>query len=151
MMHSSTWMLAGVASLGLVLGPAAWPAQAGQARGHNIETIDCEGLGTIQVSTQDTHSDTNWGAVQIVDTSGHLMPVSFTFTLEDLTTDTVLFSDSQDKGSGNANNQQSTVTCSESFTGTLADFSEPGEPLPPGTSGDDLVLFTLTAEAIVKQ
>jgi hypothetical protein len=149
MVHSR-WMGVGVASLGLVLGPFAAPALA-QANGHNIETVDCEGLGTIQISTQNTHSDLSWGAVQIVDASGHLIPVSFTFTLEDLTTDTVLFSESAAKGSGHASSQQSTATCSETFTSTLAEFWDPAEPLPPGASLDDVVQFTLSAEAIVKQ
>jgi len=139
----------GVAALGLVLGPFAAPALA-QANGHNTETVDCEGLGTIQISTQDTHSDMNWGAVQIVGASGHLIPVSFTFTFEDLTTDTVLFSDSSAKGTGHGNNQQSTVTCSESFSGTWAEIGEPGEPIPEGVGEDDILQFTLSAQAIVK-
>lgn len=150
MVHSSRWIGIGVASLALVLGPA-WPAQAGQATGHNTETVNCEGLGTIEISTQDTHSDTNWGAVQIVGASGHLIPVSFTFTFENLTTDTVLFSDSQAKGGGHASSQQSTVTCSETFTGTWAEIGEPGEPLPEGVGENDVLQFTLSAEAIVKQ
>ena len=38
-----------------------------------------------------------------VSSTGHLIPVAFTFTFTDLTTDTVLFSDSTVKGSGHAN------------------------------------------------
>jgi hypothetical protein len=147
MVRSSRWMTTGLATVGLVVGPFAFPAQAA---GLNQETVSCDGLGTITIATQPTNSDQNWGAVQIVDASGHLIPVAFTFTFEDLTTDTVLFSDSSGKGSGHANNQQSTVTCSESATGTWAEIGEPGEPAPPGVGEDDILQFTLSAQAIVK-
>ena len=147
MVHNSRWMVVAAASLGFLLGPFAGVAQA---NGHIIETVDCEGLGTIDISTQNTHSDLNWGAVQIVDASGHLIPVSFTFSLEDLTTDMVLFSESAAKGSGHASSQQSTATCSQTFTSTLAEFWDPAEPLPPGASLDDVVRFTLSAQVVVK-
>lgn len=147
----SRWMTMGLATAGLVMGPLALPAQAGQAKGHNVETVVCEGLGTIDISVQDTHSDTNWGGVQIIGTTGHLIPVSFEFTLEDLTKGTVLFSDSSAKGAGHANNNQTLTTCSQTFTGTFAELSEPGEALPPGVDPDDILQFTLTAQVVVKQ
>jgi hypothetical protein len=138
----SKWVAAAVLAAGLAVGP--WvPAQA-QPPGHNVETIVCEGLGTIDVSVQ--RSD-NFGAVQIVGTKGHLIPVAFTFTLENLTDDTVLFSETEAK-KGHRN--QETTQCSLTFTGTWEELGEPGEEPPPGVDPTDILQFTLTAKVIAK-
>jgi hypothetical protein len=144
------WMTAGLAATGLLVGPFAFPAQAGQASGHNVETVECEGLGTVDVSVQPSHSDNTWGAVQLVGTTGHLIPVVFEFTLEDLTKGTVLFSDTAAKGSGHANGNQALVTCSETFTGTFDELAEPGEELPPGVDPDDILQISLTVQVVAK-
>ena len=146
----SRWITVGVAAAGLVVGPFALPAQAGEAKGHNVETVECAGLGTVDISVQPSHSESSWGAVQLVGTTGHLIPVAFEFTIKDLTKGTELFSDSQVKGSGHANSNQTLTTCSETFTGTFAEIAEPGEELPPGVDPDDILQVTLTAEVVVK-
>jgi hypothetical protein len=139
----SKWVAAAVLAAGLAVGPWAAPAQA-QPPGHNVETIECEGLGTIDISVQ--RSD-NFGAVQIVGTTGHLIPVAFTFTLENLTDDTVLFSETEAK---NGHRNQATTPCSLTFTGTWEEVGEPGEEPPPGVDPDDILQFTLTADVIAK-
>jgi hypothetical protein len=141
----SKWMAAAVLATGLGAGSLAAPAHAGQANGHEVLTITCEDLGTIDVSVQP--SEDNWGAVQIVGSSGHLIPVGFTFTLEDLTQGTVVFSETETK---NGHRNQATTTCSFSFSGTFEEISEPGDELPPGVDADDLLRITITVEAIAK-
>src|SRR6266540_480681 len=76
----SKWVAVAVLAAGLAIGPYAATAQAGQAKGHDINTLQCEDLGTIDISVQP--SEDNWGAAQIVGTTGHLIPVRLTFTLE---------------------------------------------------------------------
>jgi len=144
----SKWVAVAVLAAGLAIGPYAATAQAGQAKGHDIITLQCEDLGTIDISVQP--SEDNWGAAQIVGTTGHLIPVRLTFTLENLTQGTVLFSETAAKGIGNANRNQATTTCSLTFTGTFEEFSEPGEELPPGVDPDDILRFTLSADVVAK-
>jgi hypothetical protein len=144
------WMTAGLAGAGLLVGPFALPAQAGQATGHNIETVECEGLGTVDISIQPSNSDNSWGAVQLVGTTGHLIPVAFEFALVDLTTNTVLFSDTAAKGLGHANPNQELMTCTQTFTGTFDEIAGPGEEPPPGVDPDDTFQFSLTAQVVAK-
>ena len=141
----STWMAAAAMAAGLAVGSLAAPAQAGQAKGHEVLTIICEDLGTIDVSIQP--SDDNMGAVQIVGSSGHLIPVAFTFTVENLTQGTVLFTESE---ATNGHRNQETTTCSFSFTGTFDELAEPGEELPPGVEPDDVLRITITVEVVAK-
>ncbi len=141
----SKWVAAAVLAAGLAVGPLATPAQ-GQPPGHEVETIECAGLGTIDISTQ--RSD-NRGAVQIIGTKGHLIPVRFSFTLENLTTGMVLF-DETEPLRGKAHQNQATTTCSLSFTGTWEEVGEPGEEPPPGVEPDDILRFTFMAEVVAK-
>ena len=58
----------------------------------------------------------------------------------------------QPKGNGNAN-QNTTgthTTCSQTATGTVGDFLNPGEPVPPGMSADDPAAATFTATVVLK-
>lgn len=141
MVMRSKWLAAAVIAGGLAVGPLAVPALA---QGHPIETIVCEGLGTIDVSVQPADS---FGAVQIVGTNGHLIPVAFTFTLENLTDNTLLFSESEAK---NGHRNQETIQCSQSFTGTFEELAGPDEEPPPGVDPDDILRFTLTADVVAK-
>jgi hypothetical protein len=100
--------------------------------GHNIETVECEGLGTVDISVQPSNSENTWGPVQLVGTTGHQIPVAFEFTFIDLTTNAVLFPDTAAKGLGHANGNQTLVMCTQTFTGTFEELAEPGEQPPPG-------------------
>jgi hypothetical protein len=77
------------------------------------------------------------------------VPTAFSNSLYDDTTSTPLFTFDRAKGGGNANQNQPKVTCKVTETGHLADFLNPGDPLPPGANGtDDVVTFTLTVTAV---
>lgn len=141
----SKWLAAALLAAALAVGPLAAPAQA-QPPGHEVETVECEGLGTIEISTQ--RSD-NRGAVQIIGTKGHLIPVQFSFSLENLTTGMVLFEETEPL-SGKSHQNQATTTCSLSFTGTWDEIGEPGGEPPPGVEPDDILRVTLTVDVVAK-
>ncbi len=92
-----------------------------------------------------------WSTAKIVDGgSGTLIPTSFTFEAYDVTAGFTLFSGTQTKGGGHANLQQSPVYhCGQSQDGTLADFMEPGDELPPGAALTDKVTVIFSATAIL--
>jgi hypothetical protein len=80
--------------------------------------------------------------------TGHLVPTAFSGSLADNAVHQTLFTFAQAKGGGNANHNQPTVTCTQSETGVLGDFLNPGDTPPPGTSVTDPVTFTLTVIAV---
>ncbi|MGN6242621.1 MAG: hypothetical protein ACTHQ3_03000 [Motilibacteraceae bacterium] len=132
----------------LVLAPLAVPAAASAAASTDI--YDCGALGGVAITTHGNNSSEHggWGVGQTPD--GHLIPVSFTFSALDLTTGTTLFSGGSDKGGGNANHNQPTITCSQDMTGPLAGFLEPGDQLPPGTQPTDTVRVRFAVAAVQK-
>jgi hypothetical protein len=126
---------------------ASGPAPPGK------ETIELEcggGLGKVLVSVpRPEHSN---GAGQIVGHKGHGIPVSFKFTLTDVSTGETLFTESEPrKGNGKAHSHQATTSC----TGTVAEapasvFFE-GHELPPGVSPGDTIRASFEAQVIVKR
>ena len=113
--------------------------------------VQCEGLGSFTISAP--ASQTGYGVAQIVAQEGHGIPVSSTLTVTDLTTGTVLFSESDAKGGGEANHNQSATTCSGTDTEVPAStfFGERGLPLPQGVSPEDIIrAFTETQVIIVQ-
>jgi hypothetical protein len=81
--------------------------------------------------------------------TGHLVPTEISGSLVDNVIHQTLFTFAQAKGGGHANHNQPTVKCTTSDdTGTLGDFLNPGDMLPPGTSPTDSVTFTLTVIAV---
>jgi len=108
-------------------------------------------LGDVQILVGPANgADQSFGAARIVG-DGHLIPVSFRFSAVDVNTGATLFdSGLVSKGNGNGNHNQPTIFCSSTETGTLADFLEPGDPVPPGASLTDTVTFTIEANAILK-
>lgn len=124
----------------------ATPAVAAQS----TQQIQCDG-STLTIRTNDNHSSDmgGWSTAQVADGTGHLIPVSFTFSAYDVTTDAYLFpAQTQWKGNGNANHNQQTVTCAQTETGTLASFLGPGEQPPPGANLSDTVTVTFTVVAV---
>ncbi len=122
---------------------ASGPAAPGK------DTIDvtCEGLGTVTVSV--ARGDDNNGVGQIVGQKGHGIGVAFTFTLTDVTTATVLFSDSGAVGGGNAHPNQATTHCSGVFfEGPASEFF--GTDLPPGVAATDTIRAAFEGEIIIK-
>ena len=112
--------------------------------------ITCDGQQlTVRVNTNHSSEHGGWGVGQIVaGGTGHLVPTAFSGSLVDNAINQTLFTFDQAKGGGNANHNQPTVTCTQSETGVLGDFLNPGDTPPPGTSVSDPVTFTLTVTAV---
>jgi hypothetical protein len=135
----------GAATLTGMLTAPAWASQ-------ETSDISCGATQlTIRTNTNNSGDNGGWSVAQIVGAHGqHLIPTAFSGSLYDSTIGEVIFTFSAAKGGGHANNQQSTTECSQEFSGTLADFLEPGDTPPPGTSATDEVTFTFTATVVRK-
>jgi hypothetical protein len=138
--------VAGLGAAGMLA--LAGPASAAQT----TMSFDCSGVGPVTIRVNTNHSSDNggWGAAQ-VDTGGHGIPTAFTFTLTDTATG-VSQSFTQPKSNGNAN-QNTTgthTTCSQTETGMVGDFLNPGEPVPPGMSATDPATATFAASVVLK-
>jgi hypothetical protein len=106
---------------------------------------------TVRVNTNHSSEHGGWGVGQVVaGGTGHLVPTAFRGSLVDNAPNVnrTLFTFAQAKGGGNANHNQPAVTCTQSETGVLGDFLNPGDTPPPGTSVSDPVTFTLTVTAV---
>ena len=121
-------------------------ASVGNA-GREQQRLTCTGLGTITVTVTTTTNDHSvaWG-VGTVSSSLHGIPVSFSGTVTDLTTNTVLDSFFQAKGHGNGMHNQPTITCtSPPETGTAGDLGI------PGVNPNDLIEFDFSAQVVLKR
>src|SRR5947209_16006790 len=80
--------------------------------GRMQQTLTCTGLGTITVTVTTTNNDHSvaWGTGK-VSSSLHGIPVSFSGTVTDLTTHTLLNTFTQAKGHGHGMHRAQTVTC----------------------------------------
>jgi hypothetical protein len=135
-----------VATGAVALAPAAGAAQSQM-------TLTCSGQQlTVRTNSNNSSDNGGWSVGVVVDSAkgAHLIPTSFSGSATDDTTHTTLFSFSQIKGGGNANRNQQTVTCTSTQHATLAEFLDPGEQPPPGTSPSDQVTFTITVTAVPK-
>jgi hypothetical protein len=132
-------------ALPLVLAAALLAAGAANA-GRTQQTLDCEGLGSIPitVTTTTAENSVDWGTGK-VSNSLHGIPVSFSGTVTDLTTNTLLFSFDQAKGRGNGMNNQPTVACSSPPVTMTA-----GEAGIPGVDPNDIVEQAFSAQVVLK-
>ena len=144
--RSSVAVAAVTIAAGAGLAGLAGPAHAAQS----TLAITCDGQPlTVRVNTNNSSEHGGWGVGQIVaGGTGHLVPTAFSGSLVDNAINQTLFTFAQAKGGGNANHNQPTVTCTQSETGVLGDFLNPGDTPPPGTSVSDPVTFTLTVTAV---
>jgi hypothetical protein len=74
------------------------------------------------------------------------IPVSFSGTVTDLTTGTLLDSFFQAKGHGHGMHRQHTVTCT-----TPPETVTAGEAGIPGVDPNDIIQFDFTAQVVIKQ
>ena len=90
------------------------------------DTIICGGE-TLTLTVTSTSNDNGiaWG-VGTLSGGTHLIPLSFSFTATDLTTDTVIFADTQSKGHGNGMHNQTMITSPESGQATAGEIGIPG-------------------------
>jgi len=136
-----------VAALALFTGAAS--ASGPASPGKEIVNITCEGIGPLTVSV--ARGEKSHGAGQIVGQKGHGIPVTNTFTLTDITTETVVFSETRLSGGGHGHSNQAATPCSAiAFSGTAEEFFGT-EPLPEGVSPTDELEGTILVDVIVKQ
>jgi hypothetical protein len=143
-------LLCGVAAMvaALAVFTAGASASGPAPPGKDVIDLNCEGIGPVSVSVPP--SDNNNGAGQIVGVKGHGIPVAFTFTLTDVTTKTVIDSESSAVGGGHAHSNQATTTCSGVFfSGPASDFFG-GGPLPPGVAPTDTIEASIAGQVIIK-
>jgi hypothetical protein len=132
------------ATLALWAGAAA--ASGPAPPGKDILQVTC-GSDTFTIAVP--RGEDAFGAAQIVGQTGHGIPVRVSFSLVDVTTNTLLDSGSTAVGGGHAHPNQTTTSCSIVFEGTAADFFGP-DPLPPGVAPTDIIRFSLSVDVILK-
>jgi hypothetical protein len=126
---------------------AAASASGPAPPGKESVQLTCDGLGEITVAVQ-RGANSN-GAAQIVDAQGHGIPVTATLTLTDLTTSTVLGTETTATGQGSGHPNQPTTHCSGVlFQGSASDFF--GTDLPPGVAPTNTVQLAIDGFAIIK-
>jgi hypothetical protein len=144
-------MRRGLIAVAVAMASALIAANSGVAAPPQPQTLTCEGLGDVQILVGPANgADQSFGAARVVG-DGHLIPVNFRFSAFDVDNNMTLFdSGLVSKGNGNGNRNQPTIFCSSTETATLADFLDPGEPVPPGANLTDTVTFTIDVNAILK-
>jgi hypothetical protein len=121
---------------------ASGAANAGRVQ----QTLDCTGFGPLTVTVTNTTNDHSvaWGTGKVSNRL-HGIPVSFSGTIKDVTTDTVLNTFTQAKGQGSGMHNQATITCSsEPETGTAGQFGI------QGVDPNDLIEFDFSAQVVLK-
>lgn len=131
----------------LALSTAGASASGPAPPGKDVIDLDCAGIGAITVSVPRAE-DSN-GAGQLVGAKGHGILVTFSLTITDVTTNTVLDSESSAVGGGHAHANQATITCSAVFSASASEFFA-GGPLPPGVAPTDIIEASLAVEVIPK-
>ena len=126
-------------------------AVAGPAVAAQEEFVLTCGEETVTLRANESNSAENggWSVAQIrSEGGGHLIPVRFAGTFENVTQAVVYDEFAVDKGRGNANRNQATVTCTETFAGVWEEFAEDGDELPPGAVATDTFRWTFTVTAV---
>ena len=115
--------------------------------GRQQQTLNCEGLGTVTVTVTTTKNDHSvaWGTGKL-SSSLHGIPVSFTFSEKDVTTNTVLNTFTQAKGHGHGMHRAHTIACTmPPQTGTAAQLGV------TGVAPTDMIEFDFSAQVLLKQ
>lgn len=122
---------------------AAGAANAGRIQ----QTLTCGSYGTLTVTTTNTKSDHSvaWGTGKVASPRLLGIPVSFSGSVTDLTTNTVLFTFFQAKGHGHGMHRRATVTCTSPPVTMTA-----GEAGIPGVDPSDTVEQDFTAQVVIK-
>jgi hypothetical protein len=150
-------LAAGGLTVAAALPAAAAPSGAGNPAGNGTtaQQMTCNGKDmTILVTSN--RGQSGWAVGRIVG-GGSLIPVSFEYTLVDLTQTKDVFSEPQLKGGGSANHQQdASVTCTQlepmgTFQQLMASpDTPPGYQLPNWVHLSDEAGFEITVTAIPK-
>lgn len=120
-------------------------AGAGSAA-RTTDTVTCGGeTFTLTVTTTKNDNSVAWG-VGTISGGTHLIPTSFSFSATDVTANnTVLFSDTEAKGNGNGQHNQTQLTCSGADEQTTA-----GALGIPGVPADDVIVISFSVTAVLK-
>ena len=136
-----------VAAMAVFTGAAT--ASGPAAPGKTVINLVCGELGPVSVTVPASQGDNN-GAGQLLGQAGHGIPVAFTTTITDVTTDQVLDVSSSAVGGGHAHANQATVTCSGVVFSAPASVFFGGGPLPPGVAATDTIEVSIVGEVIPK-
>jgi hypothetical protein len=135
-------------ALPLVAVVALLAAGAGNA-GRTQQVLTCGSYGQLTVTVTSTKSDHSvaWGTGKVSSPRLLGIPVSFSGTVTDLSTNppTVLFTFFQAKGHGHGMHRQTTVTCTSPPTMTTA-----GAAGIPGVNPTDTIQMDFSAQVVVK-
>jgi hypothetical protein len=115
--------------------------------GREQQILTCGTYGTLTVTVTTTNNDHSvaWGTGKVSSPRLLGIPVSFSGTTKDVTTNTVLDTFFQAKGHGHGMHRQTTVTCTiPPETGTAADFGI------TGVDPTDTIEFDFSAQVVVK-
>jgi hypothetical protein len=116
--------------------------------GREQQVLTCGSYGALTVTVTTTNNDHSvaWGTGKVSSPRLLGIPVSFSGTTTDLTTNTVLGSFFQAKGKGHGMHNSQTVTCTSApETGTAADFGI------VGVNPTDMIEFDFSAQVVIKQ
>lgn len=116
--------------------------------GREQQVLTCGTYGTLTVTVTTTKNDHSvaWGTGKVSSPRLLGIPVSFSGSLTDVSTNTVLFTFSQAKGHGHGMHHQRTVTCTSPPETTTA-----GAAGIPGVNPNDTVQMDFTAQVVIKQ
>ena len=133
-------------ALPLVVAAALIAAGAGNA-GRQQQTLTCGTYGTLTVTVTTTKNDHSvaWGTGKVSSPRLLGIPVSFSGSVTDLTTSTVLFTFFQAKGKGHGMHRQTTVTCTSPPVTTTA-----GAAGIPNVNPTDTVEMDFSAQVVIK-
>ena len=122
---------------------AATAANAGRIQ----QTLTCGSLGTITVTTTTTKNNHSvaWGTGKVSNRL-HGIPVSFSGSVTDTTTNTVLFTFFKAKGKGHGMHRHPTVTCTSPPVTTTA-----GQAGIPNVNPSDIIEMDFSAQVVIKQ
>ena len=144
-MRAKLFVLLLLATTGVMGTVGVASASGPAAPGKELIQLTCEGLGPVTVAVQ--RGDNANGAGQIVDAKGHGIPVEATLTLTDLTTATLLGTETTATGQGHPN-QSATECTGDLFLGSASDFF--GNDLPPGVAPADTVQLAFDGFAVIQ-
>jgi hypothetical protein len=136
-----------IATTSMFAGSAA--ASGPAAPGKEVIEVECAGLRALSVSVPGP--ETSKGAAQIVGQKGHGIPVSIVFTLTDVTTETVLITETEKVARGKAHSHQATTTCTGTFAEAPASTFFEGHEPPPGVEPSDIIRASFEGQIIIKQ
>ena len=116
--------------------------------GKEIQEVECGGR-TITISVP--RPEKSRGAAQVVGQKGHGILVSAKFSVTDVTTSTLLFTESLAVGGGHAHPNQPTTPCSATFFEGPASVFFEGHERPPGVEPSHVIRASSEVQVIVKR